>query len=453
MRAEELDLARAAVPLEDGCARLLERIGGARFVLLGTATHGTHELALVRARITRRLVAEKGFDAVTVEEGWTEAYRVQRFIRGRSSDLGPEEALASFTRFPRWLCQNTVVRDFVDWARRTAPHIGVCGLDLYGIHASIDAVLRGLEQSDPETARRARSRYACFDPFGPDTSTYALASASGKKSACEDAVTQQVLEVQRDLAAAERSHREGAGIDAAALETSFQVDTNARLVRHAEKYYRSMLVDPVIAWNLRDRHMADMLASVVQHLNHRLRRLCKIVVWTHLAHAGDARATELGKFGRTSFGQLLRERYDRDVFTVGLTTYEGAVTAALDWGEEPVCMPLRPAVAGSHELLLHATGERIGAADLVVLPDEERRLHHALVHERLERMIGVGYPPGCRGAGRVGPREACRAARRRRPSTGRRRSCRSSPQCRSSSRAGRCLRRIRSRSDSRASSR
>lgn len=392
-RAEELDLARAAVPLEDGCVRLLERIGGARFVVLGTATHGTHELALVRARITQRLVAEEGFDAVAVEGGWTEAHRVQRFIQGRGPDRTPEEALASFTRFPRWLCQNTVVRDFVDWARRTAPRLGFYGFDLYGMHASIDAVVCCLERIDPEAAARARSRYACFERFGPDASTYALASASGKKSACEDAVTQQVLEAQRDLAAAERRHREGAGIDPSALETSFQVDMNARLVRHAERYYRSMLADPVVAWNLRDRHMADMLASVVQHLNHRLGRLCKIVVWTHLSHAGDARATELVASGRISFGQLLRERYDRDVFTIGLTTYEGAVTAASDWGEEPVCMPLRPAVAGSHELLLHETGERIGAADFVLLPDEDGRLHHALVHERLERTIGVVYRP------------------------------------------------------------
>ncbi len=394
-RAEEIALASAAVPLADGEAaytRLLERIGGTRFVLLGTATHGTQQLAEERARITRRLLVEKGFDAVAVEGGWPEAHRVQRFIQGVGSDRTPEEALASFARFPRWLCQSTVVRDFVAWARRTVPRIGFYGLDLYGMHASIEAVLRSLEPLDPDAAARARSRYACFERFGPDASTYALASAAGAPS-CADAVTQQVLEMQRRLEAAERSHREGEAVDASELETSFQIDMNARLVRHAERYYRSMLGDPVVAWNLRERHMADMLASIVQHLNHRLGRLSKIVVWTHLLHAGDARATELGKARRISFGQLLRERYDRDAFAIGLTTYEGTVTAATEWGEEPACIPLFPAVAGSHERLLHETGERIGAGDFVLLPDENGRLHHALVHERLERAIGVVYRP------------------------------------------------------------
>ena len=82
---------------------LMQLIGDARFVLLGEATHGTHEFYWARAEITKRLITEKGFVAVAVEADWPDAYRVNRYVRGRSGDPTARDALAGFKRFPIWM--------------------------------------------------------------------------------------------------------------------------------------------------------------------------------------------------------------------------------------------------------------------------------------------------------------------------------------------------------------
>jgi erythromycin esterase-like protein len=158
-------LGSAAHPLT-GAARdydpLLELIGEARIVLLGEASHGTHEFYRERARITRRLIEERGFTLVAVEADWPDAYRVNRWVRGRSEAGGAIESLDGFQRFPRWMWRNRDVLEFVTWLREhndeaePAARVGFYGLDLYSLFSSIEAVLGYLDQVDPEAALRAR---------------------------------------------------------------------------------------------------------------------------------------------------------------------------------------------------------------------------------------------------------------------------------------------------------
>jgi erythromycin esterase-like protein len=388
-RTRELELTRAIVPLDaSGRAydRLLEKIGDARFVLLGEATHGTHEFYRERAAITERLILTKGFDAVAVEADWPDATRVRRFIHGDSSDRSAEDALHVFQRFPTWMWRNRDVAEFVDWLHSNAPGIGFYGLDLYSLHASIEVVLAWLDDVDPAAARRARDRYSCFELFRHDSDTYGYAAGLGLTPSCEDAVTQQLVEMHEILY--ERGKQVGPGD-----ELFFEVDMNARLVKAAERYYRSMLQGSRITWNLRDRHMVETLAAIADHLDRRLRRPSKIVVWEHNSHVGDARATEMGAAGEVNVGQLARERWGKDVFNVGFTTYDGMVTAAPDWGAKAVRIAVRPAIPDSHELHLHFAVEGIGVENAVILPNDERRLPNVLGTERLERAIGVVYRP------------------------------------------------------------
>ena len=387
---DEVELARAAVPL-DGTARaydrLLEKIGDARFVLLGEASHGTHEFYRERARITQRLIEEKGFDAVALEADWPDAHRVHRFIRGTSDDRTPEAALAAFERFPQWMWRNHDVRDFIAWLKREAPHVGFYGLDLYSLHASIEVVIACLEKVDAEAARRARERYSCFEHFGTSTDTYAHAAGLGLSPGCQEQVAQQLVEMQQRVTEEmRRASPDGDGI-------LFQAEMNARLVKSAEAYYRSMMGGSVVTWNLRDRHMADTLDEVAAHLERRLGRPAKVVVWEHNSHVGDARATELGESGELNVGQLVRERHGHAAFIVGLTTYDGTVTAAPDWGANANRVAVRPALPNSHELCLHELAFGIGVSDLVVLPGPDRRMPEVLGKERLERAIGVVYRP------------------------------------------------------------
>jgi erythromycin esterase-like protein/predicted phosphoribosyltransferase len=367
---------------------LLELIGGARFALLGEATHGTHEFYQERAQITKRLITEKGFRAVAVEADWPDAYRVNRYVLGVSDDVDANEALAGFRRFPTWMWRNTEVVEFVEWLRARNDtsssedqKVGFYGLDLYSLRASMKAVLQFLEKVDPEAAKRARDRYACFDRFGEDAQVYGLIAASGATASCQEQVVNQLVELQRRA----MDYAHGSGVPE---DEVFYAEQNARLVKNAEEYYRTMFLRDVSSWNLRDRHMTETLEALVAHLN-RQGGTPKVAVWEHNSHLGDARATEMGQRGELNVGQLVRERHGREAVLIGFTTHHGTVTAASDWDGPADRKIIRPALAGSYEALFHnALPDRFL---LLLRADDPAK--RGLSDPRLERAIGVIYRP------------------------------------------------------------
>lgn len=367
---------------------LLELIGDAHFVLIGEASHGTHEFYSTRAEITNRLIREKGFTAVAVEADWPDAYRVNCYVRGAGGDHDAEEALRGFERFPTWMWRNADVLDFIGWLRDHNEGLpvdlqtGFYGLDLYSLHTSIDAVLKYLEKIDPEAAQRARARYACFNEFGEDTQTYGYVTSLGLSKSCEDEVVHQLLELRRR--AADYARRDGQ----VAADEFFYAEQNARLVKNAEQYYRSMFHGRVSSWNLRDRHMVETLEALVTHLGSRHKHAPKVVVWAHNSHLGDARATEMGRQGELNIGQLVRETHRRDAVLVGFTTHHGTVTAASDWGAAAERKRVRPGMAGSYEALFHEVG-----TPSFLLPLRDSHVSAELREPRLERAIGVIYRP------------------------------------------------------------
>jgi erythromycin esterase-like protein len=369
----------------DDYDRLLDFVGDSSVVLLGEASHGTHEFYRERALITRRLIEERGFSAVAVEADWPDAYRVNRYVRGAPDDADAEEALGGFRRFPTWMWRNAEVLDFVGWLRAHNEHAagkgaGFYGLDLYSLYASIDEVIRYLARVDPGSAARARERYACFEQFGHEQA-YGRAATLGITESCRRAVVAQLGELQRSGDAYMR--RDGH----AAEDELFYAEQNARLIASAEEYYRSMFADHGTSWNLRDRHMADTLVRLRAHLA-RHGDPVRIVVWEHNSHIGDARATEMGRRGELNVGQLARERWSGRVALVGFTTYEGTVTAASTWDAPAERKGVRPALAGSYEALFHEAGKPRFLLDLT--SGEAAR---ALKRPMLERAIGVIYRP------------------------------------------------------------
>jgi erythromycin esterase-like protein len=368
---------------------LMKMIGNSHFVLLGEATHGTHEFYKARAEITKRLIHEKGFNAVAVEADWPDAYRVNRFIRGDDSDSGSEEALGGFKRFPTWMWRNADVLDFVGWLRGHNEHIqdekskvGFYGLDLYSLHTSVQAVLDYLRKMDPEEARRARSRYSFFEHFGLDAKDYARATGSGVMESCEEEVISQLVELRRR--AANYVRRDGE----TGPDEYFFAEQNARLVKNAEEYYRCMYQGRASTWNLRDQHMTETLDALAKRLEQQTHR-AKIVVWEHNSHLGDARATQMSQRGEINVGQLMRQSRGRDAVLVGFTTYSGSVTAASEWDEPPERKRVRPALPESYEALFHESG--ISRFFLNLRDDPEIKAD--LREPRLERAIGVIYLP------------------------------------------------------------
>jgi erythromycin esterase-like protein/predicted phosphoribosyltransferase len=382
----------AAHPLAGDASQydpLMARIGEARFALLGEASHGTHEFYQERGEITKRLITEMGFTAVAVEADWPDAYRVNRYVRGLSHDVDAVEALADFRRFPTWMWRNAVIVDFIEWLRahndaRSAHEekVGFYGLDLYSLHASMKAVLRYLERVDPEAATRARERYSCFDHFGEDTQAYGLMTRLNLSKSCEEEVLNQLVELRRR--APDYARRDGRADE----DELFSVEQNARLVKNAEAYYRTMFLEEVSSWNLRDVHMAETLDELVAYLS-RNGREAKIAVWEHNSHLGDARATDMGRRGELNVGQLTREKYRDDAVLVGFSTYQGTVTAATDWGSVAERKQVRPALAGSYEAVFHAADTK----QFLLTWRDNDLLTASLRAPRLERAIGVIYRP------------------------------------------------------------
>jgi erythromycin esterase-like protein/adenine/guanine phosphoribosyltransferase-like PRPP-binding protein len=368
---------------------LIEQLGQARVVLLGEATHGTHEFYRQRALITRRLIVEHGFQAVAVEADWPDAYRINRYVRGAGTDRDAVEALTDFRRFPAWMWRNADVLDFVGWLRSynenrpATAQAGFYGLDLYSLHASARAVLTYLDKVDPPAAEKARRRYACFDQFGEDPQDYAYATGYGMTPSCEREVVSQLVDLRRQ--AADYARRDGR----IAADEFFVAEQNARVVRDAEAYYRTMVRGHVESWNLRDRHMVDTLAELIAFLDQAGRGKARVVVWAHNSHLGDARATEMGEHGELNVGQLVRERFGADAMLVGFTSYTGTVTAATEWDGPAHRRHLRPAHAGSYEFLFHET--RLPRFALLLRTDLD--LASALEAPRLERAVGVLYLP------------------------------------------------------------
>ncbi len=359
---------------------LLDRIGQARVVLLGEATHGTSEFYRMRQEITRALIEEKGFTIIAVEADWPDAERIDDYVRG--VEYVPR-SWQPFERFPTWMWRNLEVLEFVEWLRlhnEKLPYeerVGFYGLDLYSLFTSIHEVLRFLERTDPELARQARTRYACLMPFESDPALYGRAVISQRYRECEDEVVEmlgELLKRRMELVEADR-------------EAFFRVLQNARIIANAERYYRAMYYGAAESWNLRDEHMFGTLEALLAYHGAN----SKAVVWAHNSHVGDAAATEMFARGEINIGHLCRESFGSQAFIIGFGTHTGTVAAASYWGGVVELKEVRPSHPKSYERLAHETG--LNHFFLHLREPDHPDLRPELNEPRLERAIGVIYRP------------------------------------------------------------
>jgi protein-L-isoaspartate(D-aspartate) O-methyltransferase len=374
-----------AEPIADieqaGIGPLLERIGDARVVLLGEATHGTSEFYRMRARITRELILRHGFNFVAVEADWPDAARINQYVRHAPVR---QEQWKAFTRFPTWMWRNYEALELVEWLRSWNAEVpdperraSFYGLDLYSLFTSIDAVVAYLSSVDPAMAAIARHRYACLSPWEHDPAAYGQAVLSGRYRDCEAAAVAMLRDMLNRRI--EYSQRDG--------DSFFDAAQNARLVAAAERYYRVMYYGSVESWNLRDQHMFDTLERLLDFHGPG----SKGIVWEHNSHVGDAAATEMGARGEHNVGQLSRARFAESAFLVGFGTDHGTVAAASDWDGPMEIKRVRPSHEASYERLCHDSGVK---AFMLHLRDPVRQaVRDELEAARLERAIGVVYRP------------------------------------------------------------
>ena len=361
---------------------LMERIGDSRIVLLGEASHGTAEFYEMRARITKELIEKRGFTSVAVEADWPDAAHINQYIHGTEPD--PLLESKPFSRFPTWMWANHSVLEFSHWLKKhnekidsEEKQIGFYGLDLYSLFSSIEAVLGYLDKVDPATAEVARTRYGCLMPWSDDLGMYSQVTITKQYRECEE----DVIATLRDLLAKRIEYSQADG------EQFFNAEQNARLVKNAERYYRTMYYAENNSWNQRDQHMFETLQSVIAHRGPK----AKVVIWEHNSHIGDARATQMSARGELNIGQLAREEYGNDAYLIGFGTDHGTVAAASEWGGPMEVKQVQPSHIDSYERVCHEV-----KTDNFLLPLRnplQQITRKKLLAERLERAIGVIYRP------------------------------------------------------------
>jgi erythromycin esterase len=369
---------RESYPLQNSkdLDALMARIGDARIVLLGEASHGTHEYYTWRSAISRRLITEKGFNFIAVEGDWPDCYRVNRYIKGYADrDKTPRQVLAGFNRWPTWMWANWEMVALIDWLRinnrNTTKKTGFYGLDIYSLWESLETLVKYLEKTDPAAAQTAREALDCFSGHNRDEHSYARHALT---ESCKD-----------ELAVLLREIRYKASTYNMDPEAALNTIQNATTAADAEHYYRSMVAFNHHSWNIRDRHMMNTLNRLLDFHGPD----SKAIVWEHNTHIGDARFTDMAKGGMFNIGQLARDKYtELNTVLVGFGSYHGSVIAGTSWGAPMQEMNVPEARPGSIEEVLHreSTASRYY---LFNQPETKQKFNAVFPH----RAIGVVYNP------------------------------------------------------------
>jgi erythromycin esterase-like protein len=357
--------------------KLIDKIGDARIVMLGEASHGTHEYYTWRSNITKRLITEKNFNFIGVEGDWPDCYNINCFVKGENSEASAAwEVLRKFDRWPTWMWSNWEVSALAEWLhnynKQQDRKIGFYGLDVYSLWESLEAIRKYLKKEHPGALEKAIETFRCFEPYKGDETAYAYATRLVPEL-CEDAVVELLQEIQKRLPQYHTSE-----------ESIFSAEQNALIAVNAEKYYRAMIRSSAESWNIRDSHMMETLERLLAFHGPE----SKAIIWAHNTHIGDASATDMADEGMYNIGQLAREKFPDQTFLVGFGSYNGAVIAGQSWGAPFETMMVPDARKGSWEHLLH----KAGTENKLLLMDELCQTlfsEHSFDH----RAIGVVYRP------------------------------------------------------------
>ena len=357
---------------------LMEEIGDSRFVLLGEASHGTHEYYTWRMAITKRLITEKKISMIAVEGDWPDCYRLNRYIKGYpDSGKNAVEVLHSFNRWPTWMWANWEMVAFAEWLKKhntklpENEKIGFYGLDVYSLWESMEEITKYLEKTDPTVLKSVNKAMDCFEPFNVREGFSYADRTYGLTKTCEEAVEKMLLAIRHKMKHYNTDH-----------EAVFSLEQNALVSVNAERYYHAMMRGGESTWNIRDRHMVETLNRLMDFHG----KKSKVVVWEHNTHIGDARATDMAREGLVNVGQLVKVEHEKEgVVRVGFGSYEGTVLAAYQWGSETRKMIVPKARKGSWEHLMHEMGNE----DKLLLSKDFENLKSTFGH----RAIGVVYDP------------------------------------------------------------
>ncbi len=372
---------RAALYLDEtAITTLLDNIGDANIVLLGEATHGTHEFYELRSEISKRLILEKNFTTITIEGDWPDAYAVNAYIQNNAYN-NAQEALQSFDRFPTWMWQNIPMLELVEWLKKYNQQknnsIYFYGLDLYSLYKSIDAIITTLTKINPEVAKKVKTNYSCLELFRDNPQAYGYYLFSQLTKSCQ----KEVIEALKNIETIEWEKLK----NKISSKDEFFIMQNERVVKNSENYYRSLFINEINNWNLRDTHMMETIKEIIKHHKKNGIKNPKIIIWAHNSHIGNSAATQMSAQGEFNIGHLIKEKFGKQAYSVGFTTYQGTVSAAPEWHMPVERKNIRTALVNSYEDLFHTVGI---SKFLLSLEDKD-----IVPKQLLERAIGVIYAP------------------------------------------------------------
>jgi putative phosphoribosyl transferase len=362
---------------------LIQSVKDSKVVMLGEASHGTKEFYYWRRLISQELIEKHGFQFIAVEGDWPPCQKVNQFVR--SSEGGTaSHVLKSFNRWPTWMWANREVHDLIQWMHDRNQKLpeekktGFYGLDVYSLFESIEEVIQQVQRIDSDLAKRIQDYYACFDPFDRDERDYVRALMRFPEG-CEE----QVLKSLKELLETRLNKNDEK------QEALFDAIQNARIIKNAERYYRSMIHADEDSWNIRDGHMMETLSLLLQHYGSG----AKGIVWEHNTHIGDYRATDMVNQGQVNIGGLAREQFGSEAISlVGFGTYEGTVIASHSWAGPTQVLSVPPAKVGSYEAYFHSCVPSLGVENFYLLLDLKAR-QSELAQKIGHRAIGVVYDP------------------------------------------------------------
>lgn len=371
------EILRLAKPLkrERDLHDMARSLAKSRVVMLGEATHGTHEFYELRKELSKILIEEHGFNFIAVEGDWPDCFEINRYIQGKNAK-GIHAIMDNFRRWPTWMWANEEVLQLAEWMREH--RAGFYGLDVYSLFDSIQVVQKKAQKLGIEAGSEIVGRYSCFEPFERDEVAYAK-SLLRFPEGCREEVAQNL----RDLLEVRLE-------DTRLTEDElFNAQQNARVIKNAEKYYRAMLFGGAESWNVRDLHMMEMLTLLL--LRHG--PASKGIVWAHNTHVGDYRATDMLEEGYVNLGGLARSALgDDQVALVGFGTYGGTVRAGKAWGAPERVMELPRAKKGSLEAYFHKASRELQQERFYMAFDEESKMG-SLARRHGHRAVGVVYSP------------------------------------------------------------
>ncbi len=373
-----------AIPLENESSldKLIDAAKDKRLVLLGEASHGTHEYYKWRDEISRQLIEKQDFNFIAVEGDFASLYKLNRYVKNmEGAESSARAVLLKLDRWPTWMWANEEVVELAEWLRRyndklpQNEKVGFYGMDVYDEWHSKKMVLEILKNTDKSSFEFVQNEYDCFHPYKGESWQYARAVKAGKKD-CATA-TKNVVDYLRD-------NREK--LNTLSNDEYFYLLQNAIVFHNAEAFYReSVAAKESASWNSRVFHMHETVGDLLSLYGEN----SKGIVWAHNTHIGDASYTNMRNYGEKNIGQLSRESLGTEnVFLIGFTTYQGKVMAARSWGGPMEEMKIPKAISKSIESELN----KVGPESLYVIFDKEDRKEKNL-KVMGNRAVGVVYNP------------------------------------------------------------